>query len=89
MLDMMRPWLGRVIGAAVGFVSAFLSTKVGAFAAFGPEEQAAITGTIVVGVYALVHKLVDSKINPTDAASQVLAVKGKAEDTAATPKPAA
>jgi hypothetical protein len=77
MLDSLRPFASRVVGAIVGALAGMLSNKVGI--QVDPSTQASITTAVVVGAYGVAHKIVDRKLNPADSASGKLAVAGKAE----------
>jgi uncharacterized membrane protein len=77
MLDNLRPFVSRLVGAAIGALAGMLSTKVGI--RVDPTTQASITTAIVVGAYGLVHKILDKKVNPADSASTKLVVAGKAD----------
>ncbi len=77
-MDFLRPLFGRIIGGLVAGFAVFLSTKYGI--QLTQESQAQIVSvafTIGTIVYAVVHKSVDSKINPLDAARPATAIAGK------------
>lgn len=80
--DRARPYVSRVVGWAVGAVLAVAYVKLGArFGAPIPQDPmvAEILATGLVGlVYSLVHRAVDSKVNPADAAKVVTAAAGAA-----------
>jgi len=76
MLDSLRPFVSRVLGAVVGALAGMLSTKVGI--QVDPSTQASITTAVVVGAYGVVHKVLDKRLNPADSASAKLAIEGKA-----------
>ncbi len=73
MLDSLRPFVSRVVGAFVGALAGILSTKLGI--QVDPSTQASITTAVVVGAYGVAHKALDKRINPTDSASKRLAVQ--------------
>ena len=77
MLDNLRPFLSRVVGAVVGALAGMLSTKVGI--QLDPSTQASITTAVVVGAYGVAHKIIDKKLNPADSASKNLALQGRSE----------
>jgi uncharacterized membrane protein len=77
MLDGLRPFVSRIVGAVIGALAGALSTKVGI--QVDPSTQASITTAVVVGAYGVVHKIVDKKLNPADTASTRLAAQGKEE----------
>jgi len=68
-MDFLRPILARIIAAFVGALASYLYAKYGF--TLDNESQAAIVSTMfaIYGIiYAIVHKGVNSKINPVDAA---------------------
>ena len=75
MLDSLRPFVSRVVGAVIGALAGILATKVGI--QVDPSTQASITTAVVVGAYGVAHKVVDKRLNPADSASKRLAVAGK------------
>jgi hypothetical protein len=77
MLDNLRPFVSRVVGAVVGALAGMLSTKVGI--QVDPSTQASITTAVVVGAYGIAHKALDKKLNPSDSASKKLSASGRAE----------
>lgn len=77
MLDSLRPFVSRVVGAVVGALAGILSTKVGI--QVDPSTQASITTAVVVGAYGIAHKMIDKKLNPADSASTTLVEKGRQE----------
>jgi len=77
MLDSLRPFVSRVLGAVVGALAGMLSTKVGI--QVDPSTQASITTAVVVGAYGVVHKVLDKRLNPADSAANGLVVKGRAD----------
>lgn len=77
MLDNLRPFVSRVVGAVVGALAGMLSTKVGI--QVDPSTQASITTAVVVGAYGVAHKIIDKKLNPADSASKHLALQGRSE----------
>jgi hypothetical protein len=77
MLDNLRPFVSRVVGAVVGALAGMLSTKVGI--QVDPSTQASITTAVVVGAYGIAHKALDKKLNPSDSASRKLSASVKTE----------
>lgn len=73
MLDSLRPFVSRVVGAVVGALAGIISTKLGI--QVDPSTQASITTAVVVGAYGVAHKALDKRINPSDSASKRLAVQ--------------
>lgn len=84
MLDALRPIISRVVATLVAAVAMWLAQKYGI--AIPDSEQAKLVEQIVIYVvlffmliYSVVHKLISAKVNPNDAATPKLAVRGKAE----------
>lgn len=77
MLDSLRPFVSRVVGAIVGALAGLLAAKAGI--SVDQSTQASITTAVVIGAYGVAHKLVDKKLNPADTASKRLAVAGRAQ----------
>lgn len=75
--DRFRPYVSRVIGAGVGAVAGSLAGKLGI--SVDPVTQASIAGAITIGVYGVIHKVLDKKVNPADSASTHLAVQSQAD----------
>lgn len=75
MLDSLRPFASRVVGAVVGALAGILATKVGI--QVDQSTQASVTTALVVGAYGIVHKIVDKRLNPTDSASKRLASQNR------------
>lgn len=81
MVDFIRPVLARIVGAVVAGVLTWLATKFGVVI---PKETAGqLTENLVAAmlvmfsiIYALVHRAVSVKTNPTDAAQPDLARRG-------------
>lgn len=84
MLNFFRPMLSRVVGAWVAALAVWLSAKLGIVLDDNAQEQI-IAGAIAVAfalaqtVYAIVHRSLDKRLNPGDAASSHLADKEKTE----------
>lgn len=85
MIDSLRPFLSRVLAplitAALAWVAMHWGMDFGTDAAGHITEYAVV---ILVGlmqlVNGLIHRSIDKKVNPVDAASAPLAVAGKVED---------
>lgn len=78
MLNFLRPILSRLIGAWVGALAIWLSTRYGVV--LDESQQAQIIGgavAVLYGIgqtmYAISHRLTDKRVNPGDAASSHLA----------------
>lgn len=90
-LDRLRPYASRVIAAWIASGAAYLETKYGIV--LDPDTKAnLVVGAIAVfgTIYPIVHRLIDKKLNPGDAASAHQAVAEKIEvaerkDAAKTP----
>ena len=67
MWDFLRPYISRIGGAIAGVVAAKISEGTGSVV-----DPSTLIG-IVLGVYSVIHKLLDKKVNPSDAASATLA----------------
>jgi hypothetical protein len=67
MLDSLRPFVSRLVGALVGALAGVASTKLGIVV--DPATQASVTTAVVVGAYGVVHKMLDKKLNPGDTAA--------------------
>ena len=78
MFDALRPYLARLISAAVAAGLAAIATKMGIDAT--SSDQVALAGSLgtflTLVIYSVLHKLLDKKINPADAASSHLAAAG-------------
>jgi uncharacterized membrane protein len=80
MIDFLRPFLSRIIAGWVAAFVAYLSTKFGV--TLDAETQAGILAVLLgifTTVYSIVHRVLDKKINPGDAASSHLAAKEQVE----------
>lgn len=79
MLDFLRPYLARIIAAAVAALIGWVVTKLGIDATSVDQTALATSvGTfLTLVVYSVAHKLFDKSINPADSASTHLAVQGK------------
>jgi len=75
----LRPILARLIAAWVAALSGWLSATVGIDLA--PDEQVAVINAglgLALTVYALVHRAIDARINPRDAAAPSVAAADEA-----------
>lgn len=76
----------RVIGAWVAAAAVYLSSKFGIVLDDNAQEQI-MAGAIAVAfalaqtIYAIVHRVIDKRVNPGDAASSHLAAVEKQETT--------
>jgi Mn2+/Fe2+ NRAMP family transporter len=84
MIAIIRAFLGRIIGAAVAGVAVWLLSKFGVV--LTDEQQVRITEAAIIilmvvftAIYSIVHKLVNTKLNPGDAAAPMLVEKEKNE----------
>lgn len=80
LLDRLRPYASRVIAAWVGAGAAYVETRFGVI--LDPDTKAnLVVGAVAVygTVYPIIHRLLDKKWNPGDAASTHQAVAEKAE----------
>lgn len=69
MFDLLKPFLSRIAGSIAGAIVAFLSAHE--IAVLSQNDVATIVAFILVVfqvVYAIVHRLIDKKVNPTDSA---------------------
>lgn len=77
MIDMLRPFLSRVIGTVVGALVAWLAAKGINIDAKTQQQVIEALITIIIPVYSIareiVHRLIDKRINPADAASTRIA----------------
>jgi hypothetical protein len=70
----LRPYLARILAAWIAAASGWAASAIGVEVT--PEEQMAIfNAALGVGltVYAVAHRLIDSRLNPADAASPSVA----------------
>lgn len=67
LLDKLRPYLGRVLAAAITAWLAPQAAKIGV--EISPEHSLQIAVFIIAVVYGVGHKLANSKINPQDTAT--------------------
>jgi hypothetical protein len=70
----LRPYLARLLAAWIAAASGWVASTVGV--EISPDEQMAIfNAALGVGltVYAVAHRLIDSRLNPADAASPTVA----------------
>lgn len=72
-MDWLKPYIARVAASLVAGLAAWLASKYGIVVpeeAKGQLTQAAVAVMMVVWgiVYAITHKVVNTKVNPTDAA---------------------
>jgi hypothetical protein len=67
MLDSLRPFVSRLVGALVGALAGAASAKLGIVV--DPATQASVTTAVVIGAYGVVHKMLDKKLNPGDTAA--------------------
>lgn len=84
MIDFIRPILARVLGAWIAAACLWLAVHYNITIA--PDEQSKVVeaGIIVLlaifnTLYALIHRAISVKTNPSDAATPSLAAKGKSE----------
>lgn len=83
-MGFLRPILSRVVGAWVAALAVWLSAKLGIVLDDSAQEQI-IAGGIAVAfalaqtVYAVVHRAIDKRVNPGDAASSHLAASEQKE----------
>jgi hypothetical protein len=84
MPEFLRPILARLVGAAVAALCIWLARKFQV--QIDADSQVQLTGAGLAVLwfignvaYSLVHKGVNSKINPMDAATNELADKGKSD----------
>ena len=68
MMDSLRPFVSRIIGAVVGALAGILSTSVGI--EVDPSTQASVTTAIVVGAYGVAHKVLDRKMEPASSSEE-------------------
>ena len=90
MIDSLRPFLSRVLGPLITGALTWMALHWGVD--FGTDAAGHITEYAVVVLVAvmqlvngLVHRTIDKKVNPVDAATTPLAAAGKAEEAAAKP----
>lgn len=76
MIDILRPFLSRVIGALVAAFAAWLAAKGFDFDKDTQQQMVENLVGIILPlfgvIWAVVHKLIDKKVNPGDAASSQL-----------------
>ena len=87
MIDALRPFLSRIIAPFITMALAWLALHgfdFGSDAAGHVTEYAVV---VLVGLMqianGLIHRSIDKKVNPVDAATTPLAVAGKAEEKTA------
>lgn len=80
MIDSLRPFLSRIIAGWIAAVVAFMNAKYG-ITLDGDTQTAIMTlfFAIASSVYAIVHRVIDKKLNPGDAASSHYASQEKEE----------
>lgn len=67
MPDQLRPYISRLVAAAMLWLTSWIGTQFGITVA--EEIQRYIVELVVVLIiYSITHKAVDSKVNPVDAA---------------------
>jgi hypothetical protein len=74
MMTAIRPYLARVLAAWIAAAAGWVSGQVGV--EITPDEQLAIFNAILgvtLTVYAVAHRLLDARLNPSDAASPSMA----------------
>jgi hypothetical protein len=83
-LDTLRPFASRIIAPAISILLAWLATKLGI--TFGADTEGHLTEfavSIFLGVFlavnGVIHKTLDKKLNPGDAASSHIAAQEKTE----------
>jgi len=67
LFDALRPLFARLVAAAISALSALLVGKFNF--SLGTEAELALSSFVLLAVYAIVHKLLNRSINPSDAAS--------------------
>ena len=82
--DWIRPVLSRVVGLVVASLVTWLATKYGIVVPESAKTQLTETGVVALmavfgTVYALVHRGVSIRTNPTDAAKPSVAASDTAE----------
>jgi ABC-type transport system involved in cytochrome bd biosynthesis fused ATPase/permease subunit len=84
MIDALRPFLSRILAPAITALLGILAVKFGLD--FGADAAGHLTEYAVVIVVAvmqlangLIHRSIDKKVNPADAASSQIAAIAKAE----------
>ena len=83
MIDFLRPFLSRIIGS---FVAGFIVSLAAKGIDIDPETASAVT-TASVGIllaaftalYSVIHRVIDKKLNPGDAAAKSIVVNEKYE----------
>jgi hypothetical protein len=76
----LRPILARLIASVIAAFAAWLNNKYGV--TLDAETTSGLVAVMLGSfgiVYALAHRLIDAKVNPTDAASPAVAKVEKAE----------
>jgi hypothetical protein len=84
MINALRPFLSRIIGWAVAGLCGWLAVRFGVSIDTDTQTElvVALVGVVIPlmgGVASVVHRLVDKRLNPGDAASSHLAVVERAE----------
>lgn len=73
-------WLGRVIATGVAVAAGWVLNKTGiAIDAETQTKAVEVVVGVMLAVYAVAHKLVDAKLNPTDAAAPDVVTHDKVE----------
>lgn len=79
MLDSLRPYLSRIISALITSGLGYLATRFGM--KLESTDAVALAGSVgtfvTLVVFSVLHKLIDKKVNPADAASAHIAVDSK------------
>ncbi len=77
-MDFIRPYVSRVIAAPIAALCAYLLLhwKVNIDTATQAQLASAVVAFVLpffAAIYAVIHKIIDSRFNPTDAANKVVA----------------
>jgi len=77
LFDTLRPVLARVIAGLVAALGVYLFEKL--HFTLGPEAEASLSGAVLLVLYSAIHKLINRKVNPGDAASVTISKIEKVE----------
>lgn len=81
MLDLLKPFISRIVAGIVASFLAFLTAKnINVDGDTAQQAIAAITGlalAVFSAIYAVIHKLIDKHVNPADAAANSVVAHGE------------
>lgn len=86
-MDALQPLVSRAVASCIGALLGYLALRLGV------QIDPSITEAASIGIagfftslgYGISHKLLDKKLNPSDAATSQLVAQGKSENRRLTP----